>query len=446
VSRRRPGARIVTALPILVAAIAAAAMAVFSGAQDTRTAGVAKLSLDEARRTMQWDEPAEPVKIAGPLHFVGTRGLAAWLIATAEGHILLNTTMPSGGPAIEASIRKLGFRPEEIRILLTGHAHIDHAGGHAYIQKLSGATVAMMTEEVDLIESGGRSDFHYGAEPEFSYQPVTVDRVLGDGETIVLGGVTLTAYRTAGHTRGATTFALKITEADRDYNVVFPGGTNINPGYRLVKDASYPGIADDYRRTVEYLEMMTPDIWLDMHLDPEDFDARRARAAKEGAAAWVNTEEYREWIAAVRGKLDAALAAQSDAAWLKDLATRYTAAWCSRNAANVAKFFDEKGSLTINYGTPAVGRTQIAAAAQSFMTAFPDIVVTMDGVEFDGGRGIYRWTFTGTNTGPGGTGRAVRISGQEEWSFGPGGLIYASQGRFDEDEYKRQLAGVSGGS
>ena len=271
-----------------------------------------RISLEATRKAMKWDEPAEPVKIAGPLYFVGTRGLASWLIATTEGHILLNTTMPSGGPMIEASIRKLGFKPEEIRILLTGHAHVDHVGGHAYIQKLSGARVAMIAEEVDLIASGGKRDFRYSAQPEFAFEPVKVDRVLGDGETIRLGEVALTAYRTAGHTRGSTTFAMKITEDGKTYNVVFPGSASINPGYRLLKDPSYPGIADDYRRTVDFLETMTPDIWLEMHIDALAFETKRARAVVEGIAAWVNREEYRKWVAAVREKLEAALAAERD--------------------------------------------------------------------------------------------------------------------------------------
>ena len=128
-----------------------------------------------------------------------------------------------------------------------------------------------------------------------------------------------------------------------------------------------------------------------------------------------------------------------DAATLKDFATRYTAAWCSQNAASVAAFFAESGSLTINDGAPAVGRAAITAAAQGFMTAFPDMVVAMDGVSLDGDRAVYRWTLTGTNTGPGGTGRPVRISGYEEWTFGADGLVADSQGHFDEADYNRQL-------
>ena len=128
-----------------------------------------------------------------------------------------------------------------------------------------------------------------------------------------------------------------------------------------------------------------------------------------------------------------------DVAKLKEFGTKYTAAWCSQNAASVAAFFTESGSLTINNGTPSVGRAAITAAAQGFMTAFPDMVVAMAGVSLDGDRAVYWWTLTGTNTGPGGTGRAVRIGGHEEWTFGSDGLIAKSNGHFDEGEYNRQL-------
>jgi len=126
---------------------------------------------------------------------------------------------------------------------------------------------------------------------------------------------------------------------------------------------------------------------------------------------------------------------------LHDFAARYTAAWCSQNAASVAEFFAEDGSLTINEGTPAVGRAAITASAQGFMTAFPDLVVVMDSLVEDGSRTRYHWTLTGTNTGPGGTGRTVRVSGYEEWRIGPDGLIAESLGHFDAAEYDRQLKG-----
>jgi uncharacterized protein (TIGR02246 family) len=126
-------------------------------------------------------------------------------------------------------------------------------------------------------------------------------------------------------------------------------------------------------------------------------------------------------------------------ATLLAFATRYTAAWCSQDPARVASFFAENGSLKINAGPPAIGRTAITASAQGFMTAFPDMVVRMDELNLDGGHVVYHWTLTGTNTGPGGTGQAVRFSGYEEWTIGADGLIAESRGHFDEAEYQRQL-------
>lgn len=124
---------------------------------------------------------------------------------------------------------------------------------------------------------------------------------------------------------------------------------------------------------------------------------------------------------------------------LKEFATQYTAAWCSQNAASVAAFYAEDGALTINDGEPSIGRDAITSAAQGFMEAFPDMVVQMDDLIVDGERAVYHWTLTGTNTGPGGTGNGVRISGYEEWTISADGLIARSLGHYDEVEYQRQI-------
>lgn len=162
------------------------------------------------------------------------------------------------------------------------------------------------------------------------------------------------------------------------------------------------------RRHPGYLPLMTP---------------RRALALVAGLAACACGESARP---------------MSDAD-LHDFASRYTAAWCSQDPASVAAFFAEDGSLTINAGDPAVGREAITASARGFMTAFPDLVVAMDSVVRQGDRVHYHWTLTGTNTGPGGTGASVRISGWEAWRFGPDGLVVESLGHFDAAEYDRQL-------
>ena len=130
---------------------------------------------------------------------------------------------------------------------------------------------------------------------------------------------------------------------------------------------------------------------------------------------------------------------QMNAESLQEFAARYTAAWSSGDASSVAAFHADNGSLTINEGEPAIGREGITAAAQGFMTAFPDMIVQMDSLVTKDSTVEYHWTFTGTNTGPGGTGNAVRISGYEEWTLGDDGLIVASKGNYDEAEYNRQL-------
>jgi SnoaL-like polyketide cyclase. len=130
-----------------------------------------------------------------------------------------------------------------------------------------------------------------------------------------------------------------------------------------------------------------------------------------------------------------------DLATVKAFATRYTAAWCSQDPARVASFFAENGSLTINAAPPSVGRAAIAADARGFMSAFPDLVIHMDSIESHGPGFVYRWTLTGTNTGPGGTGNPVRISGYEEWTIGADGLISNSLGHYDEADYARQVHG-----
>lgn len=255
------------------------------------------LFIKVAGSQLKWESPSEPTHIAGPIYFVGTTGLSSFLITTPEGHILLYTGMPSSGPMIEESIKKLGFNPADIKILLTGHAHIDHTGGHAYIKKISGAQVAMMEAEKELIESGGKTDFHYGAYPEFLFEPVKVDRILHDGDKVSLGGITMMALHTPGHTKGSTTWVMDIVDNGKKYKVVFPDGTSINPGYRIAINPSYPGIEEDYAKTLEILVALKPDIWLSSHTEFFNFNEKQKLAETKGATAYVDPEGYSKRIA-----------------------------------------------------------------------------------------------------------------------------------------------------
>ena len=271
----------------------------------------APASIAAVAQQMRWNDPAEPMTVVGPIHFVGTQGLTSWLITTSAGDMLLNTGMPPSGELIVASIRKLGFKPEDVKLLLTCHAHVDHVGGLAYLQRVTRAQIVALDAEVELIQSGGKTDFNYGSVHEFQFEPVKVDRVIHDGEKVTLGDVTLLAFKTAGHTRGSTTWVTQVTDGDRRFTVVFPDGTSVNPGYRLVKNASYAGIADDYRKTFRTLAALTPDIWLTPHTEPFAFHAKRARAATEGVSAWVDPEGYRKWVALQRERFEAAVARES---------------------------------------------------------------------------------------------------------------------------------------
>jgi metallo-beta-lactamase class B len=260
-----------------------------------------KLFIELATKALHWDEPADPIKIVGPLYFVGTRGLSSWLFVTSEGNILLNTGTPKSGPMIVDSIRKLGFKPEDIKIIINGHGHSDHAGAFAFIKEQTHAQVAIMQPDVAMVEDGGKSDFHYGKDWQVMGQPpVKVDRILRSGDTVKLGDVILTGYNTPGHTKGATTWVTTLVDGGKAYTVAFPDGAGFNPGYQVAKPEEYPGINQDYRDTLHFLESLHPDIWLAHHTEYFDLEGKRTRAPSEGVKAWVDPDGYRQWVASKR--------------------------------------------------------------------------------------------------------------------------------------------------
>jgi metallo-beta-lactamase class B len=251
-----------------------------------------------------WLAPAGPLHIVGPINFVGTQGLGVYLITTPAGHILLGGGLPNSAATIEASIRKLGYKPEDIKILLSNHAHFDHVGTLADFKKLTRATVAAMDRDVDLLASGGKIDYLFAKTPRLHFPPVTTDRVLKDGDIVELGGVKLTARLTAGHTPGCTSFVTTIRDGARLYDVVFPDGTSVNEGTRFVNHPSYPGILEDYRRTFSTLESLKPDIFLTYHVDEFSFSAKRTRATTEGVQAFVDPDSYKQFVSERKAKLE----------------------------------------------------------------------------------------------------------------------------------------------
>ena len=150
----------------------------------------------------------QPFRIAGNLYYVGSEDLAAYLIVTPQGNILINSNLESSPPLITKSIESLGFKYSDTRILLISHGHYDHCAGSAEIKRETGAKYEVMAQDVPVVESGGHNDFDYAADKTMWFPPTQVDRVLHDGDTVSLGGTTLTAHLTAGHTRGTTTWTL----------------------------------------------------------------------------------------------------------------------------------------------------------------------------------------------------------------------------------------------
>lgn len=276
-----------------------------------RSAGSQSI-LEQGRNALRWPLPSAPVHIVGPLYFVGTQGLGCWLFATSEGLILLNTGLPGSGPMIAHSIRQLGLNPADVRILLIGHPHLDHAGSIAWFKEKTGALLAVMDEDVASMSDGGRRDFHY-RDYELSYfRGAAVDRILTDGATVRSGEVVLTAHKTPGHTPGATTWTTTLYDGSEAYEVAFLDGTSVNPGYRLVSNRFYADISDDYRATFERLSALEPkpSIWFAHHSELDDFALRRDRAAREGVSGWVNGDTYLDWVVERRAKFDAALKRQ----------------------------------------------------------------------------------------------------------------------------------------
>ena len=191
--------------------------------------------------------------------------MASYQITTPRGHILINSSLESSVPLIRDSVENLGFHFNDVRILLTSHAHWDHCAGSALIKKTTGAKYFVMQADVEAVESGGKSDFQYGADAGTHYPPTKVDRVLHDGDTVRLGDALLAAHLTPGHTRGTTTWTMRVHDGGKSYNVVIVGSPNVNPGYKLVDNATYPQIARDYEQTFKTMKRLPCDIFLGAH-------------------------------------------------------------------------------------------------------------------------------------------------------------------------------------
>ncbi len=217
-----------------------------------------------AQQTPDWTRPFPAFKLVGNVYWVGTYDLSAYLVTTPQGHILINTGLEATVPQIVDGIERLGFKPSDTKILLATHAHWDHVAGLAALKRLTGARVMMAEADAPLLEDGGRSDFRWGDDEGSRFDPVAVDRRLKDGDTVTLGGVTLTAHH-PGHTRGATSFTFTVRDAGRNYRVVIANMGSINPGVTVSGMPKYSTIGRDYARTFAAQKALPVDVFLASH-------------------------------------------------------------------------------------------------------------------------------------------------------------------------------------
>jgi metallo-beta-lactamase class B len=250
-----------------------------------------------AQDSPDWTEPFPAFRIAGNLYYVGSKGLANYLVTTPEGNILINSDLELNVPMIEASIEKLGFKFKDTRVLLISHAHWDHDAGSAKIKAMTAASYMVMDADVPVVESGGKTDFQYGNNASFLYPPTKVDRVLHDGDEVRLGGTVLVAHLTPGHTKGCTTWAMKVTEGGKTYDVVIIGSPNVNPGYKLIHNNNYPQIAEDYERMWGVLKSLPCDIFLGAHGAYFGLEEKYPLMKGGGANPFIDPGGYKKFVA-----------------------------------------------------------------------------------------------------------------------------------------------------
>ena len=210
-----------------------------------------------------WTRPFPGHRVIGNLYAVGTYDLGVFLIASAEGHILINTGLENSTAAIRGNIESVGFRLEDVKILLTMQAHWDHTAALAEIKEITGAQMWATAGDARVLEDGGFSDPHFGG--RVSFRPVKVDKVLADREVIELGSIRLKVIETPGHTEGSSSYSMTLTEDGRDYSVVIANMGTINQGKRLLVDPTYPGVADDFAKTFRRQRAMDVDVWVAAH-------------------------------------------------------------------------------------------------------------------------------------------------------------------------------------
>jgi len=299
-----------------VALLSSAAFA-FAAAADGSAAATAAPALPPApsagwvkRLFDSWRAPVPPQHLMANIYYVGAIGVSAYLITTPAGHILLDTGFDDTVPIIQRSVEQLGFRLADIKIILSSHAHVDHVGGHAQMKNLTGAQIYASDADGRTLESGGVDDFIQWPKETIRYEPVKPDHIVTDGERVTLGGVTLVAHLTPGHTRGATTWTMEVDDAGAVRHVVFFSSTSINPGTRLLSNPLYPEFVRDFETTFAKLRALPCDIFFAPHGGQFAMADKFARLSHpERSNPFVDPEGWKKLLAdserAFRGQLAA---------------------------------------------------------------------------------------------------------------------------------------------
>lgn len=266
--------------------------------------------LNEWAVSGRWNEPLAPFNVIGNIYYVGSETVSSFLIATPEGHFLIDGVLPQTAPQIAANISALGFDIRDVKYLLNSHAHFDHAGGLAGLQRLSGARMVASAADRSTLENG---DIAYGPSAGLRFPPVRVDQVIGDGDTITLGGATLTAHMTPGHTAGCTSWSMQVTGEDGAPYTAFFHCSSTVAGQSLAPEA-YPGIVAAYRQTFERVRTLRADVFLANHDNFFDLHAKRARQLAGDANAFVDPNGLQSFNARLAEAFEAELARQQHAA------------------------------------------------------------------------------------------------------------------------------------
>jgi len=237
-----------------------------------------------------WNQPVEPFRIAGNVWYVGASDIASYLITTPKGHILIDGGFVETAPIILGNIAKLGFEPRDVKILLNSHGHYDHAGGLAELKRVTGAAFHASRREIPLLARGGLDDPQFGN--RFPYPPVEADRIVEHGTQLRLGGTTLTAHLTPGHTRGCTTWTTTVGEKGKKLDVIFLCSSSVPSSYRLRGNPLHPDAVEDYRRSFSILKSLKPEVFLASH--GVFFNLTEKRGKK---LSFVDPEGYRNYVA-----------------------------------------------------------------------------------------------------------------------------------------------------